>query len=278
MAMPTFIGIGAQKCASTWLFEILRDHPEVVLSDPKEIDFFSYQYHYGRQWYQRHFSGTGAAIGEISPSYFHEPAVPERVRQFLPEARILLSLRNPVERAFSNHKHEVRLGHFAGDDLSFEAGLENNPSYVEQGLYATHLSRWLRHFPPEQMLVLIYEDIVAEPCVVARRVFEFLSIAPDHEPAALHQRSNESYVNRYSGLEHFRGSAKQTLERLGLGELWRVAANTGLKQLYAQVNRVPAEQIIPPMSAESRDRLGALFANEVLELEGMLGRTLPDWH
>ena len=80
MAKPNFVGIGAQKCASTWIYQILSDHPDVSLSTKKEIDFFSYRYHHGSLWYEKHFPDKpgATATGEVSPSYFHEPAVPSR--------------------------------------------------------------------------------------------------------------------------------------------------------------------------------------------------------
>lgn len=277
--MPTFIGIGAQKCASTWLFEILRDHPEVLLSNPKELDFFSYRYDYGLQWYSHHFSPPAAtkAIGEISPSYFHEPAVPERVRRVLPEARILLSLRDPVQRALSNHKHEVRLGRFRGRDISFEAGLQNNASYLEQGLYATHLSRWLKCFPREQLLVVLYDDIVANPAAIARQTYQFLGVDSDHSPAALHERANPSYVNRYPTLDRLRNEFKQYLRRMGLESVWRIAADSRLKQIYERINRQACEDAIPPVAAETLTALRADFASEIAKLEELLGRELPTW-
>ena len=63
--------------------------------------------------------------------------------------KLILFLRNPLDRLISNHKHEIRVSHLAGNELSVEFGLMNNPSYVEQGLYATHLERWLEYFPKE---------------------------------------------------------------------------------------------------------------------------------
>jgi hypothetical protein len=82
-----------------------------------------------------------------------------------------LSLRDPVERALSNHRHEVRVGHLAGADLSFETGLANNPMYVEQGLYATHLKNWMRHFPRADILVVLMEDIASDPLAVSKTVY-----------------------------------------------------------------------------------------------------------
>jgi len=185
MRMPTFIGIGAQKCASTWLYEILRDHPQVVLSEPKELDFFSYRYHYGQQWYGRHFSARSeaSAMGEIS---------------------IL--------------------------------------------------------------------------CTINRQVYQFLGIDRDHQGADLHQRSNKSYVNRHAGLESLRQQAKETMQRLGLGPLWRLAANTGMKRIYARVNRLPSEAVIPPVAADTLRELRSRFGAEVRELERLLERELPGWH
>src|SRR3954453_17151561 len=165
---PTYVGIGAQKCASTWLHRILAEHPEIAVPADKEMDFFSYRYDHGNQWYERCFAveGTARVRGEISPSYFCEPAVPERVARYMPDAKILLSLRDPVERALSNHRHEVREGHLTGSDLSFETGLANNPMYVEQGLYATHLKSWLRHFAQADILVVLMEDIETDPLAI----------------------------------------------------------------------------------------------------------------
>ena len=94
---PTYIGIGAQKCASTWLHRILAEHPDISVPEVQELDFFSYRFDHGYQWYERCFQSAkpARARGEISPSYFGEPTVPGRVARYLPEAKILLSLRDP---------------------------------------------------------------------------------------------------------------------------------------------------------------------------------------
>ena len=137
---PNFIGIGAQKCASSWIYDILADHPQVCVSEKKELDFFSYHFHHGYNWYENHFSTIPEkqAVGEISPSYFHDPRSPQRAAQYNGELKILLTLRDPINRALSHHRHEVRMGTYMGPDFRFEAGLAQNPSYLDQGLYAKH--------------------------------------------------------------------------------------------------------------------------------------------
>jgi hypothetical protein len=276
---PTYVGIGAQKCASSWLHNILAEHPEVAVPEVKELDFFSYRYDHGYQWYERCFRNAkpARARGEISPSYFCEPAAPERVARYLPAAKILLSLRDPVERALSNHRHEVRVGHLTGPDLSFETGWKNNPMYVEQGRYATHLKRWLQHFDRSNILVVLMEDIEEDPRAVSSAVYRFLGVDDQYLPAGLTSRYNRSFASRWSLL----GSVKDTVygaTRLpGLRWLWDAAARTGLRSLYRGINTVPSSSVIPEPSAQTLLQLRQQFAPEIRELEPMIGRSLTTW-
>ncbi|MEE9494417.1 MAG: sulfotransferase domain-containing protein [Gammaproteobacteria bacterium] len=280
MAKPTFIGIGAQKCASTWIYDILADHPDVILSEKKEVDYFSYHYDHGRQWYESSFAANNRsfiAAGEISPSYFHEPAVPERILAQYPDAKILVALRDPVKRAISNHKHEIRVGHLSGDDLSLEFGLANNSTYIDQGLYAKHLQRWFEVFPREQILVLLFEDIIGDKQVAAKQIFNFLGIAENHSPAALNSQSNPSYVNKFRGLESFRRSLRQTMSKLGLDSVWTFLQKAGLQKLYASLNKKPSESVIPPTSEVTKQQLALAFREDIEKLEKMLNRDLSAW-
>ena len=276
---PTYVGIGAQKCASSWLHNVLAEHPEVAVPEVKELDFFSYNYDHGYQWYERCFRSAkpARARGEISPSYFCEPAAPERVARYLPEAKILLSLRDPVERALSNHRHEVRVGHLTGPDLSFEAGLKNNPMYVEQGRYATHLKRWLGHFDRSSILVVLMEDIDADPRAVTREVYRFLGVDDQYLPAGLTTRYNRSFANRLSLLKSLKDSAYEATRLPGLRWVWSIAARTGLRSLYRGINKIPSSAVIPEPSAQTLVDLRRQFAPEVRELEPLLGRSLATW-
>ncbi len=279
LTKPNFLGIGAQKCASTWLYDILSDHPEVCLSDTKELDYFSNFYDFGFQWYERQFDPQPGhrAVGEVSPSYFHHLSAPQRVRDYAADMRLIVFLREPVQRAISNHKHEVRIGHFGGDDLSFESGLKNNPQYIEQGLYATHLERWLRYFESQQLMVVFFDEVVADGANVAKRIYEFLGIGTGHVPAALSQRSNESYVNRSASLESAKNVLRGLLRKLRLGWLWELLGKTGLQKAYRSVNRTEPENVIPPLQRQTREQLHELFADEISRLEALTGADLARW-
>lgn len=275
----TFIGIGAQKCASSWLYDILADHPEAAVSEKKELDFFSYHYEHGYRWYESQFPGKpGAkAVGEISPSYFNEASVPERAKLYSPDLRILVSLRDPVERALSQHRHLVRIGLVPGPDYRFETALADNPSYIEQGCYATHLSRWLQVFPRSQMLIVLMEDIRQDPEATARKVYEFLDIDAQHRSVALNEKSNPSYAVRSQGTDAVIRGLRHNLRRIGLGGLWQAVGDSGLRKVYRRFNRKPSEAVIPAVATETKARLRDEFQRETRDLEKLLGRDLGHW-
>ncbi len=277
---PTFIGIGAQKCASSWLYEILRDHPEVCLSPEKEVNFFSYNFDRGYQWYERHFPSNlseNKISGEISPSYFHNPSVPEYAKNYNAELKIIALLRHPVKRAISNHKHDIRTGNLQGENLSFEAGIKNNPSYIDQGLYSTHLKRWLNYFPKDQVKIILVDDIEENPEKVVREVYEFLSVNTEHVPAALFKKSNESYAVRWRWLSKMVNKLGNMLRHGPLNGLWWLASGLGLKKLYHAINAKPVEKSHVEITDAEKDRILKVFSAQIEELEGLIDRDLSFW-
>lgn len=275
---PNFVGIGAQKCASTWLYDILATHPQTNMSELKELDFFTRYYDYGYQWYERNFPEANAlVVGEISPSYLNSIEAPKRVRLYNPEAKLLVSLRNPVERAISNHRHDVRIGLFQGKDMSLQAGLANNPAYIDQGLYAKHLNCWLEEFPSTQLKVVLVDDIKADAAATARSVYEFLGLDPQHKSELLHERSNESYVNRSSNVEQAKNQVRGAIRKIGLGPMWDGIGNLGLKRMYRKANRAPSSSVIPKPSPELLAELQSAFAQDIDQLEILLNRSLEHW-
>jgi hypothetical protein len=205
--LPTFLVLGAQKAGTTALFAYLREHPDVTGPAWKEVSFFDRHYARGIRWYRGNFPLRGrrcAAVGEASPSYLFHPLAPERVRAAVPDAHLIVLLRNPVDRAHSHYQHEVALGR---ETLSFEEALEREPerlageverltsdpgyfshawwnyTYVSRGRYAEQLERWLALFPRRQLLVLLTDELSADPRATYTRVLQFLGVAP-HELAA----------------------------------------------------------------------------------------------
>lgn len=274
-----FIGIGAQKCASTWIHRVLLDHPEAAAYPGKEIDFFSTYYDRGYQWYERQLGEISRvkAVGEISTSYFANSEVAARVARYNPEMRIVLSLRDPIERAYSNHLHEVRLEHFTGQHLDFESGLANNPMYLDQSQYAKHLARWLDVFSCDQLLVLFQEDIRDQPQAQARKLYRFLGLAEDHQSWYLDKKINESRSVKNVGVD----SLTKRVGRIGraMGGAWMVdlVARSSFVRKLRRANQTDLRQVIPPMKEETRALLLAALEDDMRELVRQLGRDNLPW-
>jgi hypothetical protein len=277
---PAFIGIGVQKCATTWVYRILEDHPQACLSSPKELHFFSSHFDHGYRWYESHFHPASPAVkvaGEYSTSYFYDLDSPIRIKKYNPEARLLVMLRDPIARAFSNHLHEVREGHVGGDDVTFEHHEASNPLYVEQSLYARHLARWREHFSSGQILVLLQEDVERDPTTQAARVYRFLGIDEGHQSLYLDVRVNVSAVDKPSVTRHMlRTAARVARKTVGDGYVRRVKTLPAMQQLLSS-QRQSLHESIPPMRAETRERLTALFAPDLRDLAQMLQRDELPW-
>lgn len=276
---PTFLGIGAQKCASTWIHRILDTHPEVCVSDPKELDFFSCHFDRGYDWYERFFAGAGeaGAVGEISPSYFYNEAAAERARAYNPDFRILVSLRDPVERMFSNHLHEVRKGHIAGDDVTFERAMERNPMYLGQSLYARNLRYWLAAFGREKTLVLLQEDIARDARAQAARVCAFLGVGPLADSEFFERRANENVVYRNEAVGAAYGALGAAARAAGLGGAIRWAKKiSGVSKIWTAAKENLRDRV-PPMRRETADALRAALAEDMTELAGLLGVDELPW-
>jgi lipopolysaccharide transport system ATP-binding protein len=215
-AFPTFLLIGAQRSGTTSLFHDLTRHPHVKGSRVKEVHFFDHEYQRGLDWYRTFFppvggrrGGVDVVVGEATPYYLFHPAVPQRVAETAPDIRLLVILRDPVDRAYSHYRKSVarrieRLsfedalateeGRLAGEErrLLSEPGYRSfqhrHHSYVARGLYAEQLERWLLHFSREQLLILRAEDFFARPRDTYARTLDFLGIAP-FDPGAFSPRN-----------------------------------------------------------------------------------------
>jgi len=268
------IGIGGQKCASTWLFDALARFDGVLPAPRKELDFFSYHHDRGHGWYAGHWRGPGLRL-DCSPSYLHDPRAPARLHAFAPDARIVAILRDPVERAYSHHLHEIARGHIA--PCAFAEALPRNPDYLAQGLYARHLQPWFDRFGPDRRLVLVHEEVRADPAEALARLAAFLGRgAPPLSPALIAAK-NVSDRPRSAALRHGLRAGGRLARRLGLeNAVMAVKAVPPVRRLMAWNDR-PLRAAIPPLSPDERHRLAAYFAEDVARLAELLGRDPLPW-
>lgn len=195
---PKFIIVGTQKGGTTSLYSYLIEHPQILAAIKKEIHFWSHNYGYGLDWYLSHFPQLTNAeqpifSGEASPNYFEDDRVAARIHQVFPEMKLILLLRNPVNRAISQYHHWVRLGlerqplatvmesemeQLSGYPHSVVRDIywQTSSKYLWRGIYVVFLKHWLQFFPREQLLVLKSEDFYQNPAATLQQVFEFLEL------------------------------------------------------------------------------------------------------
>ena len=187
--LPNFLVIGTQRAATTWMYRCLKKHPEIYLPYKKELHFFNKNYDRGLEWYGSWFKkGSGMkAIGEVTPEYLSDEKSPELIAKYIPDIRLIAILRNPIDRAYSEYCMKLRSGTIKGD---FETELAENDIYVYRGLYYKHITRYLDYFHRNQLLILIYEDIVEEPVREIERVFAFLNVNSKFIPDNIFKKYN----------------------------------------------------------------------------------------
>lgn len=272
-----FLGIGVQKAGTTWLHRMLAAHPEVFMAqgDDKDLRFFNAYYDRGYLWYERHFEDAGARRrGEFSTSYFYSKDAPERVYRYNPEMRLLLSLRDPVARLISHHRHEIRVGRIA-PDVPLERAIESNPSYVEQSMYASQLSRWLEWFPRTSLCIVIFEEMFRDPAQTLRDVYRFVGVSPSFVPRGLDAKINEGRIPRSRLVERGVRIAASTLRKAGGAPIVDLLKKAGVDARLRRSNTRRTEKSRPDPALVAR--LRGLFAAENAKLAALLGRDLSIW-
>lgn len=182
--MLNFVGIGAQKAGTTWLYSHLERHPDIVFPRRKE-------YHFWNTWngkINEHFSdfcsdfsdeSSNLKYGDFTPAYSILPI--ERIRwlqAFEPDVKIIFILRNPIDRAWSAVKMMLKRAQLTRDEASDQWFLDvvNSAASIKRGDYETCLRNWYAVFPKEQILILRFDDIVSDPYSLIRRCSDFLGI------------------------------------------------------------------------------------------------------
>lgn len=245
----------------------------------KDTRFFSYFYDRGFAWYQRQFPDdvSGKMVGEMSTSYFPSVEAPARVHAYAPDVKLIVCLRHPVERAFSNHKHEISVGRIEGENRVFENALAQNPMYLEQSRYYTHLSRWLEYFSRENVLVLLVEDIRADARGSVKKIYEFLGVDSQFQPSNLRRKVHETQVMTSTGSSGLLKNIAGLMRGLGLSRFIRFLRNRGLQSAATRRISDSGSDVFPPMREETKSRLLQYFENENQLLAELLGRDLSSW-
>jgi hypothetical protein len=259
--LPSFLIVGAERCGTTSIFDVLRQHPAVFSATlpRKEVHYFDYKYHRGLAWYQCHFPliararlvARGARVApvafEATANYMFDPNAPGRIHRDLPGVKLLVLVRDPVERAYSAHAHQVGYG---DETEPFERALEledarlkgeaermladpayapyssyDHHSYRIRGQYADQLERLEKIFGRGRIHVIDSGDFFTDPGPVYDQVLGFLGLPhrgqPVFTPRNARPRSPMSPAVRAALEEHYRPYDERLAAWLGREPSWR---------------------------------------------------------
>jgi hypothetical protein len=286
MTLPNFMIIGVAKAGTTSLYRYLDQHPQVFMCSEKGTNFFGYEDARAWKWadegqapslqhfqartfqeYEAAFAGVSdeIAIGEASPQYFRCPTAAQRIHECIPNVKLVASLRNPADRAFSGFLMRTRRGVAV---KSMYEELTPEASHVREGLYYKRLKRYFDIFPREQIKILIFEEFRKNSANSVVELFDFLGVdtkyVPDtstrHNPAAV---PKNRLLNRLFYHPAMIRAAKWMLPE-------------GLQQVAMQV-RDKNLKSPPKFPADLRAKLLDFYRTDILQLETLLDRDLSIW-
>jgi hypothetical protein len=289
MTLPNFLIIGAMKSGTTSLYYYLKQHPQIYMSSVKEPNFFAlegsnldFDGAEGKERIQRWIKRGAAstlAIGEASPMYLYSPEAPYRIRYYVPEAKLITILRNPVERAYSAFLYMTRDGReplngFSQALQAEESRMRDNWEWIwhykHLGFYYTQLKRYFDVFDRDQIKVYLYEDLRADPLRVLQDIFRFLEVDETFVP-------DTSLRHNVSGTPKSGVLPRLIFRRNPVKAVLRPLFPRGLRQRISVSLRSQYLVEAPPLAPEVRRELLEAYRDDVLKLESLIERDLSGW-
>lgn len=286
MHLVDLFHIGPQKAGTTWIYNCLKEHPEVTTSSTDSIHYYDMNYHRGKAWFFEHFGSASAGEKILDPtySYIRSPLAPKRIKNDNPGAHIALCMRHPVSRAFSHYWHEKKKSRY---DFSFSEVMSNYDlfaNWIEPSLYAVHIERYLEHFSRDQLLPQLYDHMCADPRGFIRSLFEFYGIDTNFKPSVIDKRLNTAKPQENPSKKRLRTSisrtAKSTLKNIGLGNTIpyiRGAKHASTKRATESSTRQKKMEYLSDQPQALLEDLIAACEPEIDHLEKLLELDLSSW-
>jgi len=230
--MLDFVCVGGNKCGTTWLYELLRQHPKLNVSTNKEPHYFSHNYHKGEEWYGKNWSCQQGLRGEFSTSYLYSDEAIRRMVEDCSGVKIVIMLRHPLDRAVSHLRHVMRAGKYA----SCKQALDEHPEVVRNSFYADRIKKFEHAFGVEHVQVCFFDAVESAPNELVRCLFFFLDVDEEFEPEGLREVVGQGYKPQFPLLDKLRLKVYRFMKRHRLYDLIRLVKSTGVTKKYKQIN------------------------------------------
>lgn len=278
---PDFILAGPQKCATTWIYKCLKQHPEVLVPEDDSVHYFDMNYRKGKGWYQDHFTHHNgeSIVGEVTPSYVRCSVCPRRIHETVPDTKILFSLRNPIDRAFSHYWHEKEKNKIS---FQFEEVFTNYDlfqSWIETGQYYRHLQRYRKYFNDEQIGVFLFDNLVSSETDFISDIYQFLGANPAFTPSIIGEKINQAW-NRFDS------KLLNSIYRRGFDIILKYGSKTirnALRPFHEAIRKGQIPFIMRKseyeqgINSETRRRLEQYFISDMTKLSDYINKDLNHW-
>lgn len=301
--LPSFMVIGAGKSGTTSVYEYLKQHPEVFMSEVKETNFFALEgkeiksedqskeqtEHYpwsvnNRAAYEQLFEGVKGekAVGEVSPMYLYNAEAPAKIKEAIPEIKLIAILRQPVERLYSRYMHLVRENREPSND--FSDALQRDTIWwrrndlVSEGFYAKYLERYYALFEADQIKVFLYEDLKNNRQVVMKEMFDFIGVDSNYMPetGTTYNQSGKIKNKRMDAIIGQNSVLVKAANQVAPGFVKAVKSSEGLRKA---VNSLRAKNLekVPLAHALKQKMTLEIYESEIKHLQTLLNRNLDHW-
>ncbi len=274
--LPNFLGIGVPKAGSTWVYELLKSHPDIyVPPSRREVRFLTQVPERTLSWYEGFFpdeTNQYAAVGEVTPYYLYlERERLEFLRREIPTAnRFIAILRHPVDRLYSLYWFKRRV---ANIDVSFARWIEENEGVIQGSQYVEHIERWFRYFDRDQFLILVFEEDLPNPVQARQKLSRFLNVDGARFPEGAGEGTeNERYLPVLGGLYSWATNVAERLRKRDMDWLVQLAKFSGIKRVFGK-KKVGDKQ----MDADVRLALNDQLLGQIDRLEELTGKDLSVW-
>jgi len=283
-----FIGVGAAKCGTTWLFECLNQHPQILVPLKKELYFFYKEnghifwenqpskYDRGIGWYLDQFPDyeKGKVRGEMATNYYRDSQSPKLINNHFPNINIIVILRNPVDMLYSLFwfgKATVS----ASLPETFDKFIEKK-KFLDRGLFFKHLSRYYDFFDENQIYVMLLDDVKRDSVKAVTDLYHFLKVKSDFVPLIIKEKVNSTPMTKNMSFKKviniiFKRVSPLLTEKMKLS----LVSNNFLYRVYQKVNQNKVKY--PPMDRNLRKELIEYYRNDIKKLEKLIGRDLSKW-
>jgi hypothetical protein len=280
-AMPNLIIIGGLKCGTTSIHHYLGLHPEVQMSKPKELNFFCTEqtWDLGLDWYRGRFDDRFPVRGESSPHYTNQPrftGVAERIREHIPDAKLIYMVRDPISRMLSHWRHATGAGYEPRVEIE-DVLCDPGTAYVNRSQYWLQLQPYLKNFEDRQISVITQEELQSDREGTMRKAFEFAGVDPDFtseqfdrewEKSTAKESEKYQFMEKLIKVPGFR-SFDRNFDRLPESMRWMV------EKVVHDPDKPSAPK--PELSDDAEARIKGCFTADVAALKEFAGRDFAGW-